>query len=77
MIKYVNLGSFSGLANSLVTKALQQVSLKLKKSFPNELTQEIVESCNGDLRNALNSLQWMQADGYLSWKSNYSDLLIN
>lgn len=51
--------SFSGVANTFLIKALQKAALKMKKSIPPELIQEIVESCNGDLRSALNSMQWM------------------
>lgn len=51
--------SFSGLANTFVLKALQRVSLKSKQATPPEVIEEIVESCNGDLRSALNMMQWI------------------
>jgi hypothetical protein len=51
--------SFSGLANTFVLKALQRVSLKSKQATPPEVIEGIVESCNGDLRSALNVMHWI------------------
>lgn len=50
---------FSGLANTFVLKALQKIAFKSQKATPLEVIQGIAGSCNGDLRSALNTMNWM------------------
>ena len=48
------------MANTFVTKALQRVLAREKKSLPlDQRLEDVVESSNGDLRCAINSLQWL------------------
>ncbi|XP_045023787.1 cell cycle checkpoint protein RAD17 [Daphnia magna] len=58
---------FSGLANTFVLKALQKIAFKSQKATPLEVIQGIAGSCNGDLRSALNTMNWMNT------RSNYNE----
>ncbi|XP_057367072.1 cell cycle checkpoint protein RAD17-like isoform X2 [Daphnia carinata] len=51
--------NFSGLANTFVLKALQKIAVNSQKATPIEVIQAIAGSCNGDLRSALNTMNWM------------------
>lgn len=58
--------SFSGLANTFVLKALQKIAFKSQKATPLEVIQGIAGSCNGDLRSALNTMNWMNTSKYFT-----------
>lgn len=45
-------------------KALKKVALQSKKATPPVVIQGIADSCNGDLRSAMNAMNWINASTY-------------
>lgn len=51
--------SFTGLAGSFISKAIQKYLSKERLRIPSCVVEEIVSSSNGDLRSALNGVNWI------------------
>jgi len=57
------LSSLNPLANTFISKALQRVLAKERRSLPaQQRLEDVVEASNGDLRCAINTLQLLCAD---------------